>query len=125
MVAALQTTEAAQTIGEAEGWLPLSARQLEQQWADETLVLVRDWLEAWQLPSWPEVSARGPEVKAYHSLWGCFQLHDGVVHRRLRLPQAYVVPDQSTATTAKRLVEMFARFRVPAELHSDQAEEGL
>ncbi|CAL8234494.1 unnamed protein product [Arctogadus glacialis] len=59
---ALQTTEAAQTIGEAEGWLPLSARQLEQQQrADETLALVRDWLEAGQCPSWPEVSARGPE----------------------------------------------------------------
>ncbi|CAL8287781.1 unnamed protein product [Arctogadus glacialis] len=57
MVAALQTTEAAQTISEAEGWLPLSARQLEQQQrADETLALVRDWLEAGQRPSWPEVS---------------------------------------------------------------------
>ncbi|CAL8397744.1 unnamed protein product [Boreogadus saida] len=54
MVAALQTTEAAQTIGEAQGWLPLSARQLEQQQrADKTLVLVRDCLEAGQRPSWP------------------------------------------------------------------------
>ena len=86
MVAALQTTEAAQTISEAEGWLPLSARQLEQR-ADETLALVRDWLEAGQRPSWPEVSVRGPEVKAYHSQWGCFQLHDGVVHRRGQDPR--------------------------------------
>ena len=68
MVAALQTAEAAQTVGEAQGWLPLSARQLEQQQrADESLALVRDWLEAGQRPSWPQVSARGPEVKAYES----------------------------------------------------------
>ena len=31
------------------------------------------------------------------------------------------MPEQSAATTAERLVEeMFARFGVPAELHSDQ-----
>ncbi|CAL8290182.1 unnamed protein product [Arctogadus glacialis] len=96
MVAALQTTEAAQTIGEAEGWLPLSARQLEQkQRADETLVLVRDWLEAGQRPSWPEVSARGPEEKAYHSQWGCFQLHDGVVRRRWQDPRGGGTPRDS------------------------------
>uniref|UniRef100_A0A669CTB7 Integrase catalytic domain-containing protein n=1 Tax=Oreochromis niloticus TaxID=8128 RepID=A0A669CTB7_ORENI len=36
-------------------------------------------------------------------------------------PEAYAVPDQSAMTTAERLVEeMFARFGVPAELHSDQ-----
>jgi len=36
-------------------------------------------------------------------------------------PEAYAVPDQTAATTAERLVvEMFARFGVPAELHSDQ-----
>ncbi|CAI5637478.1 unnamed protein product [Oreochromis niloticus] len=36
-------------------------------------------------------------------------------------PEAYAVPDQSATTTAERLVEeMFARFGVPAELHSDQ-----
>ncbi|CAL8387356.1 unnamed protein product [Gadus morhua 'NCC'] len=58
-----KTTEADQTIGEAEDWLLLTASQLEQQQrADETLALVRDWLEAGQRPSWPEVSARGPEV---------------------------------------------------------------
>ena len=40
MVAALQTTEADRTIGEAEGWLPLTASQLEQQQrADEALAL--------------------------------------------------------------------------------------
>ena len=30
------------------------------------------------------------------------------------------MPDQSAATTAERLVEMFAHFGVPAKLHSDQ-----
>ena len=36
-------------------------------------------------------------------------------------PEAYAVPDRSAITTAERLVEeMFARFRVPVELHSDQ-----
>ncbi|CAI5646298.1 unnamed protein product [Oreochromis niloticus] len=36
-------------------------------------------------------------------------------------PEAYAVPDQSASTTAEKLVEeMFARFGVPAELHSDQ-----
>lgn len=36
-------------------------------------------------------------------------------------PEAYAVPDQSAATTAERLVsEMFCRFGVPEELHSDQ-----
>ncbi|KAK0136443.1 hypothetical protein N1851_027445 [Merluccius polli] len=76
------------TAGDAEGWLPLSARQLEQQQrADETLAAVRDWLEAGRRPSWPEVSARGADVKAYHSQWGCFQLHDGVVYRRWQDPR--------------------------------------
>lgn len=36
-------------------------------------------------------------------------------------PEAYAVPDQSATTAAKCLVEeMFARFGVPSELHSDQ-----
>uniref|UniRef100_A0A674P0I3 Gypsy retrotransposon integrase-like protein 1 n=1 Tax=Takifugu rubripes TaxID=31033 RepID=A0A674P0I3_TAKRU len=36
-------------------------------------------------------------------------------------PEAYAVPDQSASTTAEHLVnEMFCRFRVPEELHSDQ-----
>uniref|UniRef100_A0A669BLT9 Gypsy retrotransposon integrase-like protein 1 n=1 Tax=Oreochromis niloticus TaxID=8128 RepID=A0A669BLT9_ORENI len=36
-------------------------------------------------------------------------------------PEAYAVPDQSASTTAEKLVEeMFTRFGVPAELHSDQ-----
>ena len=36
-------------------------------------------------------------------------------------PETYAVPDQSAATTAGRLVdEMFCRFGVPEELHSDQ-----
>ena len=36
-------------------------------------------------------------------------------------PEAYAVPDQSAITTAERLVcEMFCRFGVPEELHSDQ-----
>uniref|UniRef100_A0AAV2IXJ3 Integrase catalytic domain-containing protein n=1 Tax=Knipowitschia caucasica TaxID=637954 RepID=A0AAV2IXJ3_KNICA len=38
--------------------------------------------------------------------------------------EAYAVPDQSAATTAGRLVdEMFTRFVVPAELHSDQGRK--
>lgn len=36
-------------------------------------------------------------------------------------PESYAVLDHMTASTAERLVkEMVARFRVPAELHSDQ-----
>uniref|UniRef100_A0A1A7ZT94 Gypsy retrotransposon integrase-like protein 1 n=1 Tax=Nothobranchius furzeri TaxID=105023 RepID=A0A1A7ZT94_NOTFU len=36
-------------------------------------------------------------------------------------PEAYAMPDQSAASTAQRLVdEMFSRFGVPEELHSDQ-----
>lgn len=36
-------------------------------------------------------------------------------------PEAYAVPDQSAITTAEHLVnEMFCRFGVPEELHSDQ-----
>lgn len=36
-------------------------------------------------------------------------------------PEAYAVPDQSAITTAEWLVtEMYCRFGVPAELHSDQ-----
>ncbi|KAF7655095.1 hypothetical protein LDENG_00060880, partial [Lucifuga dentata] len=36
-------------------------------------------------------------------------------------PEAYAVPDQSTATTAEKLVqEMFCCFGAPEELHSDQ-----
>ncbi|RXN05567.1 Retrovirus-related Pol poly from transposon [Labeo rohita] len=36
-------------------------------------------------------------------------------------PEAYAVPDQSASTSAQRLVdEMFTRFGVPDELHSDQ-----
>uniref|UniRef100_A0A1A8B7T6 Integrase catalytic domain-containing protein n=1 Tax=Nothobranchius furzeri TaxID=105023 RepID=A0A1A8B7T6_NOTFU len=36
-------------------------------------------------------------------------------------PEAYAVPDQSAVTTAHTLVdEMFTRFGVPEELHSDQ-----
>ncbi|CAL8343048.1 unnamed protein product [Arctogadus glacialis] len=59
---------------------PLSADTELQQWADDTLTRVTDCLEAGQCPSWPEVSARGPE-------WGSFQLHDGVVHRRWQDPR--------------------------------------
>ncbi|KAM6968624.1 retrovirus-related Pol polyprotein from transposon 412 [Tautogolabrus adspersus] len=36
-------------------------------------------------------------------------------------PEAFAVPDQSAATTAEKLVEeMFTRFGVPEQLHSDQ-----
>lgn len=70
-----------------EGWLPLSVEQLKQQQeADNTLLQVRQWLEAGQRPEWKEVSALGPEVKAYHSQWGNFELHGGVVCRRWQAP---------------------------------------
>lgn len=234
LVAAVQT-------GSGDGWLPLSSRELRQhQAADAVLGRVRGWLEDGRQPSWTEVSAAGPEVKAYHAQWGNLELHDGVAHRRwqapgqgtdllqllvpqllrpqvlqlvhgaagaghfgnsktlhrlrgrfywpgcrqdvelhvhccdlctakkgptqrshaplqqylvgapmervgvdilgpfpttdtgnryvlvamdyfTKWPEAYAVPDQTAATTAERLVEeMFARFGVPAELHSDQ-----
>ncbi|CAL8240969.1 unnamed protein product [Merluccius merluccius] len=46
VVAAVQTNGAVQTAGDAEGWLPLLACQLEQQQRDdETLAAVRDWLD--------------------------------------------------------------------------------
>lgn len=36
-------------------------------------------------------------------------------------PEAYAVSDESTSTTAHKLVtEMFSRFGAPEELHSDQ-----
>jgi len=45
----------------------------------------------------------------------------GIIDTDYKWPEAYAVPDQTAATIAQRLVEeMFARFRVPAELHSDQ-----
>ena len=38
-------------------------------------------------------------------------------------PEAYAVPDQSATTTAEKLVdEMFCRFGVPEELHSEQGQ---
>lgn len=233
-VAAIQTAD-------CEGSSPWTSAQLQQcQEADATLAVVINWLATGRRPEWTEVSAHGPEVKAYQSQWGNLELHDGLVHRRWKAPgrgsdllqllvprelrqqvlqtvhgsvgaghygiaktlrrlrgrfywpgcrrdvelyvhccdlctakkgptqrshaplqqylvgapmervavdilgpfpatdsgnryvlvamdyftkwpEAYAVPDQSATTTAERLVEeMFARFGVPAELHSDQ-----
>ncbi|KAJ8333691.1 hypothetical protein SKAU_G00410100 [Synaphobranchus kaupii] len=79
MVAAVQTTD------NGEGWLPLTTPQLKQQQeADETLALVRDWLETERHPEWTEVTARGPEVLSYHSQWGNFKLHNGLAYKRVR-----------------------------------------
>ncbi|KAG7253930.1 LOW QUALITY PROTEIN: hypothetical protein CRUP_002650, partial [Coryphaenoides rupestris] len=53
-------------------------RELRQhQAADAVLGRVRGWLEEGRQPSWTEVSAAGPEVKAYHAQWGNLELHDG------------------------------------------------
>ncbi|KAG7255623.1 hypothetical protein CRUP_014089 [Coryphaenoides rupestris] len=60
------------------------SRELRQhQAADAVLGRVRGWLEDGRQPSWTEVSAAGPEVKAYHAQWGNLELHDGVAHRRV------------------------------------------
>jgi len=37
-------------------------------------------------PAWAEVSAAGPEVKAYHAQWSNLKFHNGVVHRRWQAP---------------------------------------
>ena len=72
------TVATAKTASDEEGWLPLTTQQLKQkQEADRTLALVGGWLETGRRPKWSEVSALGPEVKAYHSQWGNFELHDG------------------------------------------------
>lgn len=65
--------------------LPLTTQQLQQQKeADETLVLVRGWLEVGQWPEWAEVSALGPEARPYHFEWGYHELYDGLVYQRWR-----------------------------------------
>lgn len=70
-----------------EGWLPLTSEQLKQhQESDGDLARVRQWLDAGQRPGWQEVSALGPELKAFHSQWGNFELHDGVMYRRWQAP---------------------------------------
>jgi len=80
LVAAVQT-------GSGDGWLPLSSQELRQhQAADAVLGQVRGWLEEGRQPPWAEVSAAGPEVKAYHAQWGNLELHDGVAHRRWQAP---------------------------------------
>ncbi|CAI5649839.1 unnamed protein product [Oreochromis niloticus] len=128
----------AQATASGGGWLPLTMQQLKrEQEADAMLVQVGAWLEAAQRPDWTGVSGQEPEVKAYYSQHNNLETHDGLLYRRWRAPgnryvlvamdyftkwpEAYAVPDQSATTTAERLVEeMFARFGVPAELHSDQ-----
>ncbi|CAI5685240.1 unnamed protein product [Oreochromis niloticus] len=128
----------AQATASGGGWLPLTAQQLKrEQEANATLVQVGAWLEVAQRPDWTGVSGQEPEVKAYYSQHNNLETHDGLLYRRWRAPgnryvlvamdyftkwpEAYAVPDQSATTTAERLAEeMFARFGVPAELHSDQ-----
>ncbi|KAJ8367401.1 hypothetical protein AAFF_G00320280 [Aldrovandia affinis] len=72
---------AVHTISEA-GWLPVSPEQLrEGQEADGMLRKVRGWLEAGRPPQWAEVSAEGPELKAYYGQWRSLELWDGLVYR--------------------------------------------
>lgn len=62
-----------------EGWLPLPAEQLKRhQESDINLVHLRQWLESGRRPECQEVSAFGPDLKAYHSQWGIVELHEGV-----------------------------------------------
>lgn len=79
---------------DSEGpWLPLTTPRLrQQQEADGTLALVRDWLELEQRPEWTEVSSQGPEVKAYHSQWGNLEVHDWLLYRRWHAPIQQLVP---------------------------------
>lgn len=82
-----QTVATIHIARDEEEWLPLTTEQLKQQQeADLTLALVRGWLESGRRPEWAEVSALGPEVKAYHSQWVNFELHDGVEYRRWQAP---------------------------------------
>lgn len=69
------------------GWLLLTAEELRQQHeADDSLTRVRRSFESGQHPEWAEVSALGPEVKAYHTQWGNFEVHNGVIYRRWQAP---------------------------------------
>ena len=84
---AIPTVAVAQTTNSEGRWYPLTTLQLrQQQETDETLALVRGWLERDQRPDWTEVSAQGPEVKAYHSQWGNLEIHDGLLYRRWLAP---------------------------------------
>ncbi|CAI5678540.1 unnamed protein product [Oreochromis niloticus] len=109
------TSAAAEPEGEDEGQEPFTAVELQQhQVSDPALGMVRDWMEAGTRPDWSAVSSQGPETKSLYSQWNNLELHGG-------WPEAYAVPDQSAVTTARTLVdEMFTRFGVPEELHSDQ-----
>ncbi|KAG7262221.1 hypothetical protein CRUP_023891 [Coryphaenoides rupestris] len=60
-----------------EAWTTASRELRQHQAADAVLGRVRGWLEEGRQPSWTEVSAAGPEVKAYHAQWGNLELHDG------------------------------------------------
>ncbi|KAJ8378348.1 hypothetical protein AAFF_G00243680 [Aldrovandia affinis] len=65
------------------GHVVMSPEQLrEGQEANGTLQKVRGWLEAGQPPQWAEVSAEGPELKAYYGQWRRLELRDGLAYRR-------------------------------------------
>ena len=49
-------------------------------------------LELEQHPEWTEVSAQGPEVKAYYSQWGNLDVHDWLLYRRWHVPLQLLVP---------------------------------
>ncbi|KAJ8394697.1 hypothetical protein AAFF_G00042970 [Aldrovandia affinis] len=78
---------AVHTISEA-GWLPVSPEQLRKgQEADGMLQKVRGWLEAGRPPQWAEVSAEGPELKAYYGQCRSLELWDGLAYRRWQAPR--------------------------------------
>ncbi|CAI5692683.1 unnamed protein product [Oreochromis niloticus] len=104
---------AAQATASGGGWLPLTPQQLKrEQEADATLVQVGAWLEAAQRPDLDGGVGTGARRNRYVLV---------SMDYFTKWPEAYAVPDQSASATAEKLVEeMFTRFGVPAELHSDQ-----
>ena len=67
--------------------ISLTSRELQKfQADDEGLARVRSWLEAGRRPEWAEVSALGPELKAYHSQWGNLESQGELLYRRWQAP---------------------------------------
>lgn len=54
-------------------------------WTLEQLKL-REWMEAGWRPEWPDLSSQSPEVKAYYSQWGNFEVREGLLYRRWQAP---------------------------------------